>query len=101
MYAYVPLIEHTQCQRVYVSLSVVCVCVCVCVSVCVSKTTPRGHQQLTKEEVHRIYRGSHVPLRVTEYSTTGYHGYKMVQFLDLFSIPEATLFANVMEVRVH
>ena len=58
----------------------------------------RGHQQLSKEEVHEIYRGSHVPLRVTEDSMASGRDCKMVQFLDLFSLPEATLFANVMEV---
>ena len=61
----------------------------------------RGHQQLCKEEVLGLYGGSHIPLRVTEDSATGsspHRSSQMVQFLDLFSIPEATLFANVMEV---
>ena len=47
------------------------------------------------------YGGSHVPLRVTDDLITRYRDCKMIQFLDLFSIPEATLFADVMEVRVH
>lgn len=51
---------------------------------------------MSKGEVLGMYGGTHVPLRVTEQS----HDSKMVQFLDLFSIPEATLFADVMEVRV-
>ena len=45
-----------------------------------------------------MYGGTHVPLRVTD-DSSGRHDSEMVQFLDLFSIPEATLFADVMEVR--
>lgn len=68
----------------------------VSLSICV--TVLRGHQQVSKSEVLEMYGGSHVPLRVTE-PPFRHHDSKMVQFLDLFSIPEATLFADVMEVR--
>ena len=58
----------------------------------------RGHQQLSKDEVQEMYGGTHIPLRVTDHSWDRRDS-KMVQFLDLFSIPEATLFADVMEVE--
>ena len=54
---------------------------------------------MSKSEVLEMYGGSHIPLRVTEQSFS-HHDCDMVQFLDLFSIPEATLFADVMEVRL-
>jgi HAD superfamily 5'-nucleotidase-like hydrolase len=56
----------------------------------------RGHQQLNKGDVLGMYGGTHIPLRVTDHSWDRRDS-KMVQFLDLFSIPEATLFADVME----
>ena len=59
----------------------------------------RGHQPVSKGEVLEMYGGTHVPMRITEPSPS-YQDWQMVQFLDLFSIPEATLFADVMEVRV-
>ena len=49
------------------------------------------------EEVVELYNGTHIPAHVLD-QTPGTGDTHMTQFLDLFSIPEATLFADISEV---
>ena len=65
-----------------------------------SSPPPRGHKPVSKEEVLELYGGTHIPMHIMEHSPS-FQNWKMVQFLDLFSIPEATLFADVMEVGAY
>lgn len=57
----------------------------------------RGHSAVEPEEVYKHYGGTHVPMHVMDSSPSG-SKWKLTQFLDNFSIPEATLFADVLEV---
>ncbi len=59
----------------------------------------RGHSKVSVEEVCELYGGLHVPMHVMDrHSTTS--RWKLTQFLDMFSLPEATLFADVIQVRL-
>ena len=59
----------------------------------------RGHSLVAPEEVQKHYGGTHVPMHVMDSAPSG-SKWKLTQFLDNFSIPEATLFADVLEVCV-
>ena len=58
----------------------------------------RGHSLVNPEEVFRHYGGTHVPMHVMDRAPSGSR-WKLIQFLDNFSIPEATLFADVLQVH--
>ena len=60
----------------------------------------RGRSPVKPEEVMWYYGGTHVPMHVMESAPSG-SKWKLTQFLDNFSIPEATLFADVLEVHVY
>ena len=53
---------------------------------------------MSPDEVAEHYGGTHVPMHVTDNLPTGSE-WKLTQFLDLFSMPEATLLADIVEVR--
>ena len=48
----------------------------------------------------KYYGGTHVPMHVMDSVPSG-SKWKLTQFLDNFSIPEATLFADVLEVHAY
>ena len=54
---------------------------------------------MSSDEVIERYGGIHVPMHVLDNLPTT-SNWKLTQFLDLFSIPEATLFADISEVRI-
>lgn len=56
----------------------------------------RGHAPVSPDEVAEHYGGTHVPMHVTDNLPTGSE-WKLTQFLDLFSMPEATLLADIVE----
>lgn len=51
-------------------------------------------------EVVELYGGLHVPVRVMDNLVTS-SKWKLTQFLDMFSLPEATLYADVSQVMVY
>lgn len=59
---------------------------------------PRGHFPVSADEVLEHYGGTHVPMHVMDRLPSS-GNWKLTQFLDLFSIPEATLLADVLQVR--
>lgn len=57
----------------------------------------RGHSAVSGREVLNLYGSLHVPMRdLDNVPTTS--KWKLTQFLDMFSIPEATLYADVSQV---
>ena len=52
---------------------------------------------MSSEEVFELYGGLHVPMHVMDNLLTS-SKWKLTQFLDLFSLPEATLYADVSQV---
>lgn len=50
-------------------------------------------------EVFGLYGGLHVPMRVLDSLSTS-SKWRLTQFLDMFSLPEATLYADVSQVGV-
>lgn len=56
----------------------------------------RGHSPVSADTVLEHYRGTHVPMHVTDQLPTSSH-WRLTQFLDLFSIPDCTLYANIIE----
>ena len=62
-------------------------------------TVHRGLQKLTDDEVHEVFNGSrHIPKHVIDQSYTG--GESLRQLMDIFSIPEMMLLANVVDYFV-
>ena len=60
----------------------------------------RGHTVVSPTQVLELYGGLHVPMRVMDrLSTTS--KWKFTQFLDMFSLPEATLYADVSQVGMY
>lgn len=56
----------------------------------------RGHYDVKVEELFELYGGLHVPMHVMDNLPTT-SKWKLTHFLDMFSIPEATLFADVSQ----
>ncbi|XP_064394652.1 5'-nucleotidase domain-containing protein 2-like [Halichondria panicea] len=59
----------------------------------------RGHEPVSTEEVVAAYGGTHVPMTVMD-SLSRSSTWKLTQFLDLFSIPETALFADLMQYMI-
>ena len=57
----------------------------------------RGHSEVDLSEVFSLYGGLHVPMHVTDNLLTS-SKWKLTQFLDMFSLPEATLYADLSQV---
>jgi len=57
----------------------------------------RGHSHVSAEEIMEHYGGTHIPMHVMDRLPSSMN-WKLTQFLDLFSIPEATLLADISEV---
>ncbi|XP_077988251.1 5'-nucleotidase domain-containing protein 3-like [Glandiceps talaboti] len=58
-------------------------------------TVHRGLTAVSDEEVNRIYDGTHIPL--SQMNSFHGSGANLRQMMDLFSIPEMTLLANIIE----
>ena len=57
----------------------------------------RGHSAVDVSEVFELYGGLHVPMHVMDNLLTS-SKWKLTQFLDMFSLPEAALYADVSQV---
>ena len=54
---------------------------------------------MSSEEVFDLYKSLHVPMHVMD-NLSSTSRWKLTQFLDMFSQPEATLYADVSQVRM-
>ena len=59
----------------------------------------RGHTPVSTEEVFKLYGGTHIPAHFLNPTAADGRNIRLKQFIDMFSIPEATLLADTSEVR--